>query len=101
MKYILLLIRFILGVKFYRDSIPKSCTTEEKMNKYLDLLVGSSSPMRSMKMIVLGNGRIGKTTFVKYLSNVLLHSSVVSKITKKREVPNNMLIFVKLGDLLY
>lgn len=51
------------------------------------MLITSSTPMRSMKVIILGNGRIGKTTFVKHLTNVLVHNPLVgtfNKIAKKK-----------------
>lgn len=78
-------------MKFYRDSIPRSCTTTKEIKRYLDELVASGAPWRSMKTIVLGNGQIGKTTFVGHLKNVLANKSLL----------NSVYNFVKPNQVLY
>lgn len=69
-------------MRYYRSSIPKSCTTEQKVQQHLDDLVTSSAPWRSMKTIVLGNGQIGKTTFVNYLKNVLAKNPLLALLSE-------------------
>lgn len=82
-------------MRFYRDSIPERLASDEKVVDYLNKLVASSSPMRSMKLVVLGNGGIGKTTFVDHLTKVLALNPLVFTFRKAfgtKKVYNFLLI---------
>ncbi len=45
--------------------------SREEMKKYLEVLMRDSKPWKSIKLIVLGNGRIGKTTLLETFNQIL------------------------------
>ncbi len=45
--------------------------SRDEMKKYVEVLMRDSKPWKSMKLIVLGNGRIGKTTLLKSFNQIL------------------------------
>jgi hypothetical protein len=65
-----------MGVgKVLRDSIPRHLEKKEDMESFLKELMASSEPLRSMKLVVLGNGQIGKTTLLHAMKNILSPNS--------------------------
>lgn len=53
-----------------RNSIPQHLPVGE-MRQFLYALMKNSEPLRSMKLVVLGHGRIGKTTLLNAMRNIL------------------------------
>lgn len=45
--------------------------SRDEMKKYVEVLVRDSESWKSIKLIVLGNGRIGKTTLLKAFNQIL------------------------------
>jgi hypothetical protein len=54
-----------------RNSVPEYLDTREKMRKFLQELQRDYEEWRAMKLIVLGNGRIGKTTLLHTIRHFL------------------------------
>ncbi len=44
---------------------------QEQMRQYIQQLIASGEQWKSMKMVVLGNGRIGKTTLLQAFDDIL------------------------------
>ncbi len=55
----------------YRDSVPRD-TPIDRIEKFVEQLLNGSEERREMKLVVLGNGGIGKTTLL-YTTKKLLH----------------------------
>jgi hypothetical protein len=62
--------KYILGKQSHRDSIPEFLTNKEEIIRFLEELQKSSEEWRVMKLIILGNGQIGKTTFVQFIKQI-------------------------------
>ncbi len=54
-----------------RNSVPRVPMEKDEMRKYIDQLISDSEPWRAIKMVVLGNGRIGKTTLLRYIDKII------------------------------
>lgn len=54
-----------------RNSVPQGQLSNDQIEALLKQLQSSSEPWHKMKLIVLGHGRIGKTTLVDTLRNLL------------------------------
>lgn len=59
-----------VGLEF-RNSIPRSMENVEDIKTFVEQLMVNSSEWRAMKLIVLGHGRIGKTTMLSTLRSIL------------------------------
>lgn len=57
--------------KLQRDSVPQGELSELQIKQVLLELQRSSAPWNKMKLIVLGHGRIGKTTLLTAMHNIL------------------------------
>jgi DNA replication protein DnaC len=57
--------------KILRDSIPRCLDTSKHIYEFLEALTAGSEPLRQMKLVVLGNGQIGKTTLLNAMYNML------------------------------
>jgi hypothetical protein len=57
--------------KAQRNSVPQSLELEEDIQAFLKELMSGSKDLRTMKLIVLGDGRIGKTTLLNAMKAVL------------------------------
>jgi hypothetical protein len=57
--------------KILRDSIPHHLDNSKQIYEFLEALTAGSEPLRSMKLVVLGNGQIGKTTLINAMKNML------------------------------
>jgi hypothetical protein len=68
--------------KAQRNSIPQSLEQEEDIRAFLKELMEGSKDLRTMKLIVLGDGRIGKTTLLNAMKSVLdpKHHQVASPV---------------------
>lgn len=55
----------------FRNSIPKNLKTETPITSFIQQLMSKSSEWRAMKLVVLGHGRIGKTTLLSVLHSVV------------------------------
>jgi Cdc6-like AAA superfamily ATPase len=53
-----------------RNSVPRSIK-EDDIKSFLHELMKKSTPWHSMKLVVLGNGRIGKTTLLHMMLQLL------------------------------
>lgn len=63
-----------------RNSVPQGQLSGEQIVNLLEELKRSSEPWKKMRLIVLGHGRIGKTTLLKAIHNLLdpsLHHQVL------------------------
>jgi hypothetical protein len=60
----------LIGAMF-RDSVPEELTKATEIKQFLADLVASPTEWRAMKILVLGNGQIGKTTLVKHISRLV------------------------------
>jgi len=58
-----------------RDSVPQGEMEKEKVQLFLQELVKNSEPWKVMKVVVLGHGRIGKTTLLCALHDILYPGS--------------------------
>ncbi len=61
--------KFDVG-KAYRDSVPRD-TKINQIEKFVEQLLAGSEERREMKLVVLGNGRIGKTTLLCTIKKLL------------------------------
>jgi hypothetical protein len=73
-----------LGIEpIHRYSVPHHLKTKADIRKFLLVLKHGFEEWRSMKMIVLGNGGIGKTTLLHGLKEILgketLHKEILGK----------------------
>jgi hypothetical protein len=57
--------------KAQRNSIPQSLEKEGDIRAFLKELMEGSKDLRAMKLIVLGDGRVGKTTLLNAMKAVL------------------------------
>lgn len=57
--------------KIQRDSVPEGRLTEAKTEQFLQELMKSSEIWKSMKLIFIGHGQIGKTTLVTAFKKLL------------------------------
>ena len=64
--------------KQQRQSVPHSLA-QESIQPFLEDLMTKSEPWRAMKLVVLGNGQIGKTTMLHSLKQ-LVQTSEGSKV---------------------
>ncbi len=48
----------------------------DEMRKNIIHLISDSVPWRVIKMVILGNGRIGKTTLLRSIDNILNENEV-------------------------
>jgi hypothetical protein len=71
--------------KVHKNSIPRHLKSEEDMRTFLKELISSSTPLRSMKMVVLGHGHIGKTTLLTSMHNILHPSNQQVREGKRGE----------------
>lgn len=56
----------------YRDSVPQHLRTEQDMAAFVkELMANNNEEFRAMKLVVLGNGRVGKTTLLCALKKLL------------------------------
>ncbi len=62
---------------FHRNSVPRRVDMSEKeMRTFISQLIQEGEQWKSMKMVVLGNGRIGKTTLLRTFDKLLDPSSI-------------------------
>src|SRR5271163_3222238 len=59
-----------------RNSIPQRLEKDEDIRAFVRELMESSEELRAMKLVVLGHGRIGKTTLLQAMKHIL-HSSIL------------------------
>lgn len=59
-----------MAAKQQRNSVPRTLTIKE-IELFLKEIVKASSDWRSMKLVVLGNGRIGKTTTIDTIMKLI------------------------------
>ncbi len=65
-----------ISEKHHRNSVPRIPDMKEsEMRNYVQQLINESEPWKSIKMVVLGNGRIGKTTLLRAFDKLLSSSS--------------------------
>eukprot|EP00026_Physarum_polycephalum_P001439 Phypoly_transcript_01440.p1 GENE.Phypoly_transcript_01440~~Phypoly_transcript_01440.p1 ORF type:complete len:1130 (-),score=207.03 Phypoly_transcript_01440:9-3374(-) len=57
--------------KILRNSIPHHLTKDRDVRAFVTELMKSSEELRAMKLVVLGNGRIGKTTLLHAMQKIL------------------------------
>ncbi len=56
----------------HRNSVPRVASLDRsKMRRFVQQLIASGEQWKSMKMVVLGNGRIGKTTLLNAFDEIL------------------------------
>lgn len=53
----------------YRNRIPPEIMEEEDINAFVSELSKGNSERTTMKLVVLGNGQIGKSTLVNFLKH--------------------------------
>ena len=53
-----------------RNSIPNNMDPDD-MSKFIEELMKNSEELRAMKLVVLGDGRIGKTTLLNAMRSIL------------------------------
>jgi len=70
--------------KSHMRRVPLHFKTSKEMEDHLRAQIEKEERWRHMKVIVLGNGRIGKTTFVHFLNNLVSPQTV--KIKKEGEI---------------
>ncbi len=59
----------------HRNSVPRRIDmSKDEMKNYVEQLMKGSEQWKAMKMVVLGNGRIGKTTLLHSFDQILLPS---------------------------
>jgi len=56
------------------NSIPRNLCTKQQIESFVQALVENCAPWRALKLVTLGNGRIGKTTLLHKLRSMLDHS---------------------------
>ncbi len=67
-----------LSDKIHRNSVPRrSDMPKEEMREYLKQLMSEGEQWKAIKMVVLGNGRIGKTTLLHSIHQLLTPSQMV------------------------
>lgn len=54
-----------------RNSVPQGHLTEQQIETFLIELMKNSRPWRTMKLIILGHGHIGKTTLLAAFKNLM------------------------------
>ncbi len=65
-----------ISEKHHRNSVPRILDMRgNEMRSYVQQLIKESEPWKSIKMVVLGNGLIGKTTLLRAFDKLLLSSS--------------------------
>ncbi len=68
---------FSFSEMVHRNSVPRNINMrEEEMRNYIKQLISGSEQWRAMKLVVLGNGRIGKTTLLRAFDRILFPSSI-------------------------
>ncbi len=63
--------------KIHRNSVPRRYMSKEDMKEYLKQLMAEGEQWKAIKMVVLGNGRIGKTTLLHSIRQLLTSSQLV------------------------
>ncbi len=64
----------------HRNSVPRnSYMNAASMRQYIQQLISGSEQWKAIKMVVLGNGRVGKTTLLRAFDGVL-HPNQISKV---------------------
>lgn len=79
--------------KLQRDSVPQGLQNVDQIELILEELKKSSEPWKKMKLVVLGHGRIGKTTLLKAVHN-LLDPSVTHKVTKSAAIVARLILLL-------
>lgn len=59
------------ATKLHRNSIPRNLYEEKDIRQFVSALMSNSEEFRAMKLVVLGNGKIGKTTLLRALKEVI------------------------------
>lgn len=67
---------------FHRNSVPPSMQEKQQIRNFLQEMGNSVEEWRSLKLVVLGHGQIGKTTFLVALKR-LLHPSLLQRSFNK------------------
>ena len=75
---------------YIRNSIPEKLTNESDIRDYLHLMKEDSIEWNAMKLVVLGHGRIGKTTLIQTLKHIL-HSPILSQFGIRNSKVSNLL----------
>ncbi len=61
----------------HRNSVPRSIHMgKHEMKHYVKELIAGGEQRKAMKLVVLGNGRIGKTTLLRAFDKLLFPDSV-------------------------
>jgi polynucleotide 5'-kinase involved in rRNA processing len=71
--------RNIFTAKEQRNSVPLNIDKKD-IRGFIEDLVKNSEEWRAMKLVVLGNGQIGKTTMLKVLKEIVTESTVLCKV---------------------
>ncbi len=67
---------FSFSETVHRNSVPRNVNMkEEEMRNFVEQLIAGSEQWKAMKLVVLGNGRIGKTTLLRAFDQLLPGSS--------------------------
>ncbi len=53
--------------------------SKDDMRRFIQQLISTGEAWKAMKMIVLGNGRIGKTTLLEAFDDIL-HPNISTKV---------------------
>lgn len=61
----------VKATKLQRNSVPHGQLDRNQIKALLEEVKKSSEPWNKMKLVVLGHGRIGKTTLLKAVHNLL------------------------------
>lgn len=69
-----------------RRSIPKKMEDHDEIKSFLTELIGTGEPMNSLKLLVLGNGEVGKTSLlnsIQIVQNAVNKKGVLRKVIKE------------------
>ncbi len=57
----------------HRNSVPRRADMKDcEMREYVEQLISEGEQWKSLKMVVLGNGQIGKTTLLHAFNQLLI-----------------------------
>lgn len=81
--------------RIFRNSVSKDLQTEVEMHSFLTELMAKSEEWRAMKLVVLGHGRIGKTTLLREIKHSLDPQSPRVYLNYSKFYANTVLIDAK------